>query len=72
MRHLNREFRGKDSTTDVLSFPAGDIQDAHRGRQATKNDRLSHPAPATSPFRWRAPARKPGGSDIRPSRRSAS
>ena len=26
MRRLNREFRGKDSTTDVLSFPAGDIQ----------------------------------------------
>jgi len=23
MRRLNREFRGKDSTTDVLSFPAG-------------------------------------------------
>ena len=26
MRRLNRKFRGKDSTTDVLSFPAGDIQ----------------------------------------------
>ena len=26
MRRLNREFRGKDLTTDVLSFPAGDIQ----------------------------------------------
>ena len=25
MRRLNREFRGKDSTTDVLSFPAGDM-----------------------------------------------
>jgi len=26
VRHLNREFRGKDFATDVLSFPAGDIQ----------------------------------------------
>jgi probable rRNA maturation factor len=26
MRRLNREFRGKDYPTDVLSFPAGDIQ----------------------------------------------
>jgi probable rRNA maturation factor len=26
MRRLNREFRGKDYATDVLSFPAGDIE----------------------------------------------
>jgi probable rRNA maturation factor len=26
VRRLNREFRGKDFATDVLSFPAGDIQ----------------------------------------------
>jgi len=25
MRSLNRSFRGRDSTTDVLSFPAGDL-----------------------------------------------
>lgn len=25
MRRLNREFRGKDNPTNVLSFPAGDI-----------------------------------------------
>ncbi len=24
LRRLNREFRGKDGTTDVLSFPAGE------------------------------------------------
>ena len=35
MRHLNRQFRGKDYTTDVLSFPAlqhGDVA-ARRGRE---------------------------------------
>ncbi|HEY7913746.1 MAG TPA: rRNA maturation RNase YbeY [Blastocatellia bacterium] len=31
MRALNREFRGKDRATDVLSFPAGDAFD-ERGR----------------------------------------
>src|ERR1017187_964137 len=30
MRRLNREFRGKDSTTDVLSFPAGDMEASPR------------------------------------------
>jgi probable rRNA maturation factor len=28
MRALNREFRGKDLATDVLSFPAGEADDA--------------------------------------------
>lgn len=27
MRALNRDFRGKDSTTDVLSFPGGETPD---------------------------------------------
>mgnify|MGYP000424453315 CR=1 FL=1 len=27
IRDLNREFRGKDSTTDVLSFPIDELQD---------------------------------------------
>ncbi len=26
LRRLNREFRGKDAATDVLSFPAGPAQ----------------------------------------------
>ncbi len=29
MRALNRDFRGKDATTDVLSFPVGATPDGH-------------------------------------------
>lgn len=31
MRRLNQQFRGIDSTTDVLSFPAGDVPGAGLG-----------------------------------------
>ena len=31
MRRLNRQFRGSDRTTDVLSFPAGDTDDLNLG-----------------------------------------
>lgn len=30
IRRLNREFRGKDKATDVLSFPAGDVPGRRR------------------------------------------
>lgn len=30
VRRLNREFRGKDQATDVLSFPAGPLPHGHR------------------------------------------
>jgi len=29
MKKLNRQFRGQDKTTDVLSFPSGDIPSAY-------------------------------------------
>jgi probable rRNA maturation factor len=36
MRRLNREFRGVDAATDVLSFPAGDRPDVpDRSREGT-------------------------------------
>lgn len=31
MRRLNRTYRGKDQTTDVLSFPAGDARNGFLG-----------------------------------------
>lgn len=36
MKSLNRQFRGKDEATDVLSFPAGDQAVRRRGRNATR------------------------------------
>jgi probable rRNA maturation factor len=38
MRRLNRDFRGKDSTTDVLSFPAPAAPAATRRRPAHLGD----------------------------------
>ncbi|HEY9140327.1 MAG TPA: rRNA maturation RNase YbeY [Bryobacteraceae bacterium] len=64
MRRLNREFRGKDSTTDVLSFPAGDIQT----RTRTTGDKNRSPIPpragdiAISLARARSQARRFGHS----------
>jgi probable rRNA maturation factor len=55
MRRLNREFRGKDYTTDVLSFPAGDIE-------ARKNDGARAGDIAISLPRARAQARQFGHS----------
>ncbi|HZQ44266.1 MAG TPA: rRNA maturation RNase YbeY [Acidobacteriaceae bacterium] len=34
LRRLNREFRGKDKATDVLSFPAAEVAREHAGRFA--------------------------------------
>jgi probable rRNA maturation factor len=33
LRRLNRDFRGKDKTTDVLSFPAAPLADGRRSEQ---------------------------------------
>lgn len=38
MRTLNREFRGKDKTTDVLSFPAAKSAASRNGRQSIAGD----------------------------------
>src|ERR1700761_6956283 len=56
MRRLNRDFRGKDQTTDVLSFPGGDAPDAggHLGDIV-----ISVPAgPPHAPRRGRAGGRR--------------
>ncbi len=41
MQRMNREFRGKDKTTDVLSFPA---------QQSVRNKKLSWAAPGVLPL----------------------
>ena len=38
MRSLNREFRGKDKTTDVLSFPAAKPATSRNGKQSIAGD----------------------------------
>jgi probable rRNA maturation factor len=38
MQALNREFRGKDVTTNVLSFPAGDIKGLPSGARIPLGD----------------------------------
>ena len=38
IRHLNRQFRGIDKSTDVLSFPAGDADDRNLGDIAISVD----------------------------------
>lgn len=38
IRRLNREFRGKDKATDVLSFPAGDSANPRSGRARVAGD----------------------------------
>ncbi|MGB7758743.1 MAG: rRNA maturation RNase YbeY [Bryobacteraceae bacterium] len=72
MRRLNREFRGKDATTDVLSFPAGDIQASQNdGTSTGDKDRSPVPLPpragdiAISLARARAQARRFGHSTER-------
>ncbi|MEQ1869379.1 MAG: rRNA maturation RNase YbeY [Vicinamibacterales bacterium] len=37
IRALNRQFRGKDTATDVLSFPADESADSERGRSAIRH-----------------------------------
>jgi probable rRNA maturation factor len=70
MRRLNREFRGKDSTTDVLSFPAGEIE-ARRNTGTLTGDKKRSPVPpragdiAISLPRARAQARRFGHSTER-------
>ena len=64
MRRLNREFRGKDYPTDVLSFPSGDTQ----ARMRKTGDKNRSPIPpragdiAISLPRARAQARRFGHS----------
>lgn len=36
IRALNRQFRGKDTATDVLSFPADESAGSERGRNAVR------------------------------------
>ncbi len=54
MRALNREHRGKDEVTDVLSFPLEDWDDA-AGLRATTSGGSSLPLPPASPRRRRRP-----------------
>ena len=58
LRRLNRDFRGKDYATDVLSFP---VPAASVG-----------PRSATSPSLWHAPAHRPANLGILRSRKFAS
>lgn len=45
LRHLNREYRGKDKATDVLSFPApADIAHDHAGDLAVSLDTAARQA----------------------------
>ncbi len=39
VRRLNRDYRGVDRATDVLSFPVGD-EERHRLRSSDRHDRL--------------------------------
>jgi probable rRNA maturation factor len=67
MRRLNREFRGKDATADVLSFPAGDVEARKRDETVTGGKKRSPALPcagdiAISLPRARAQAKRLGHS----------
>jgi probable rRNA maturation factor len=46
LRRLNREFRGKDKATDVLSFPAADFAGDHAGDLAVSVETAARQARA--------------------------
>jgi probable rRNA maturation factor len=56
LRRLNRDFLGEDRPTDVLSFPAGDI-DRESGRLYLGDIALSYPQASAQARRGRHPVR---------------
>jgi len=62
MRRLNREWRGKDLPTDVLSFPSGDAETGRRGTETERKTQRPLGDLAISAMRARAAAREFGHS----------